>query len=254
MVPSKAVKQLIAYFLSVEAVSQQFAILLIAYTSIVSHVGGMAVTQTLTDFNDNETEFIDNFRDINVRGVSNAVMWSCRDGAEAKNYFEVIYTTAFVLLIVLSFISVGINFCRPEFWCKRKVLIWKALLGDSLLCFSILLLFLSFDLSPVSCQVGHSRFKYPIVEEIVDLIFNTGVVGFYWAAPFISMLCFILWLLTNIICFVIDYRNISSEMRYTEQNERINMLEDIKFDNNATIEDEDKGRHYEINRVIFKNS
>lgn len=41
----------------------------------------MAVTQTLIDFDENETEFIDNFMDINVRGVSNAVMWSCQDGA-----------------------------------------------------------------------------------------------------------------------------------------------------------------------------
>ena len=70
MVPSKVVKQFITYFLSVEAVSQQFAILLVAYTSVVSHVGGVAVTQTLIDFDDNETEFIDNLTDINVRGVA----------------------------------------------------------------------------------------------------------------------------------------------------------------------------------------
>ena len=174
-------------------------------------------------------------------------MWSCRDGAEAENYFHNIYITAFILLIVLSILSVGINFCRPEFWCKRKVLICKALIGDSFLCFAILMLFVSFDLSPLSCLVGHSRFKYRIFEEIVDLIFNTGVVGFYWAAPSISLACFIGWLVTNVICFCIDYKNFEREDK-----EWINLLEDKQYDSDATTENEDKDRHYEINRVIFK--
>ena len=246
MAPSKVVKLVMAYFLSVEAVSQQFAILLAAYTSIVSHLGGMAVTQSLMDLNDNETEFIDNFPDINVRGVSNAVMWCCRDGAETKSYFEALYITAFVLLFALSVISVVINFCRPEFWCKRKVLRWKAIIGDSLFCFAILLLFSSFDLSPLSCPAGYLRFDFNILAEIIDLIFHKRVVDFYWAAPFLSMACFIGWIITNITCFVIDCKTFEFE-----DNNRMKIFEDIQYDSYATTEDEDEDRHYEINRVIF---
>ena len=244
---SKAIKQLIAYFLSVEAVSQQFSILLVAYTSVVSHVGGVAVTQTLIDFDDNETESIDNLTDINVRGVSNAVIWSCRDGAEAESYFHVIYTTAFFLLIVLSVISVFINFFRPEFRCKRKVLIYKALIGDSFLCLAILLLFLSFDLSPLSCLSGHSRFEYHILQEIIDLIFKTGVVVTHWAAIITSIICFFVWVITNIICFCVDYKTFEHE-----DSDRKKMFKDKQYDSDATTEDEDEDRHYEINRVIFK--
>ena len=245
MVPSKVIKQFIDYFLSVEAVSQQFAILLAAYTSVVSHVGGVAVTQTLIDFDDNETESIDNITDINVRGVSNAVMWSCRDGAAAESYFHHIYATTFVLLIVLSVISVVINFCRPEFWCKRRALICKALIGDTLFCLAILMLILSFDLSFLSCLHGHSRFKYHILEEIIDLIFNKGVVGFHKAAPYISLTCFIAWVTTNIICFCFDCKTF-------EHRDKMKMFENIQYDSDVTTEDENKDRYYEINRVIFK--
>ena len=246
LVTSKNIKQFISYFLSVEAVNQQFSILLVAYTSVVSHLSGTAVTQTLIDFDDNETEFIDNFTDINVRGVSNAVMWSCRDGAETGGYFESIYAVAFIVLIILSVLSVAVNFCRPEFWCKRKILRWKAILGDSFLCLAILLLFMSFDLSPLSCLAGYSRFKYCVFDEVIDLFFKTGIVDFYWVAPFISIGCFVGWIATNIVCFVIDYKCLTKP---ENDDEWTKMLKDKQYDSDATTEDEDENRYYKINRV-----
>ena len=74
MVTSKEISNIILYFLSVEAINTEFAILLVIYTSVVGHVGGMAVTQALIDLRDNETESIGNHTDIDVACVSNAVM------------------------------------------------------------------------------------------------------------------------------------------------------------------------------------
>lgn len=86
VVASKIFKLIVTYFLSVETINHQFAILLIAYASVLSHIGGMAVTEILMDLHDNETEFIDNYTDINVEGVSNAVLWSCRKGGKMKKF------------------------------------------------------------------------------------------------------------------------------------------------------------------------
>lgn len=253
MVPSKVVKKVVFYFLSFEAINHQFTILLIAYTSILSHVDGMAATQTLIDLHDNETEFIDNFTDVDVRGVSNAVMWSCRDGAKARSYYETVYLFAFVALIVLSIGSFVLNFCRPEFWCKRRVLIYRSLIGDSCLSIAVLLLFLSFNPSPLACQAGYSKFKYHKIEEFVDLIFKTTVVNFNKRAPIASLVFFLLWLVTNIVCFCIDWWTVDlgKNTKDTKKHGRMKMFEDKRYDSDATTEKEGDDRHYEINRVIF---
>lgn len=242
--PSKNIKKIISYFLSSEAINTHFAVLLAAYVSTVSHVGGMAVTQTLIDLQDNETEFIENFTDIDVGSVSNAVMWSCRDGARGKSFYKGIYLTLFILLIILSVVSFVTNYCRPEFWCKRTVLRWKALIGDSCLAIAILLLFLSFDLSPLSCLAGYGELNYQlqIFHNIVDLVYNVKVVNFHIAMVPVSLVFLVLWFLTNIICFVIDRKNLKCE----------DVFEDKKYDSDATTEDEDDERHYEIKRVYIR--
>ena len=143
MVPSKEISNIILYFLSVEAINTEFAILLVIYTSVVGHVGGMAVTQALIDLRDNETESIGNHTDIDVACVSNAVMWNCRDRAKTKSFYEGIYLVAFILLILLSLLSFVLSLFRSEFWCKRTILIVKTIIGESFLFLAILLLFLS---------------------------------------------------------------------------------------------------------------
>ena len=248
---SKEISQFIYYFLSVEALNSQFAILLVAYTSIVGHVGGMAATQALTDFNDNETESIGDHVDINFGCASNAVMWNCRNRAKSKGFYEAVYLAAFILLIVLSILSFAFSVCRPEFWCKRTVLKVKALLGEFCLCTAILLLILSFDISPLSCQAGYDSFSFLFMRDCfgVDLIFDKKVINFHKAAPFVSMGCFFGWLVTNTVCFIVDYKTFNTDTDKT----RMDMFKDKKYDSDAATENEDDDRHYEINRVIFFN-
>ena len=250
MVLSKEISEVIIYFLSVEALNTQFAILLVAYTSVVGHVGGKAVTQALIDLRDNETESIGDHVDINVACVSNAVMWNCQYRAKSKSFYEAVYLAALILLILLSIISFVLSLCRPEFWCKRKVLKAKAIIGEFLLCTAIVLLFLSFDISPLSCHIGYDSFSLLFIGECfgVDLIFSKAVINFHKAAPFFSMGCFLGWFVTNTICFIVDYKKFNTNMNETMRN----MFKDEKYDSDATTENEDDDRHYEINTVIFR--
>ena len=219
MVLSKEISEVIIYFLSVEAINTQFAILLVAYTSVVGHVGGKAVTQALIDLRDNETDSIGDHVDINVACVSNAVMWNCRYRAKSKSFYEAVYLAAFILLILLSILSFVLSLCRPEFWCKRKVLKAKAIIGEFLLCTAIVLLFLSFDTSPLSCHIGYDSFSLLFFGECFgDLIFNKAVIIFHKVAPFASMGCFLGWFVTNTICFIFDYKKVYINTNETMMN------------------------------------
>lgn len=242
VLPSKVFKKVVFYLVPVEAINIHYAVLLAAYTTVVSHVGGMAVTQTLIDLQDNETSTDIIGKDIDVKSVSNAVMWSCRTEAQAKGFYKGIYLTSFILLIILGILSYLTNICRPEFWCKRTILKLKAAIGDTFLALAILLLFLSFDLSPLSCQAGYGAFEYQIFHKVyvVDLVYDVKVVNFHKAMPYLSIVFFIAWSVTNGICLVIDLYCLRD-------------IEDIfndMYDSDAPTEDENEDRHYEINRVL----
>ena len=110
---------------------------------------------------------------------------------------------------------------------------------------AILLLFLSFNLSPLSCQASYVKFFYHPSDEVMDFIFHKKVVGFHLVAPFISIGCFIAWFVTNIICFIIHL----CELHHHPSDGKI--FENKKVDSDADTENEDNERHYEINRVVF---
>ena len=240
VLPSTKFKKIIFYLLSVEAINTQFTVILVAYTSVTSHVGGMAVTQTLIDLRDNETDFIENKTEVDVESVSNAVMWSCRTEAQANGFYKGIYLISSILVIILAIFAFVTTFFRPEFWCKRKVLIYKAVIGDTFLAVAIIMLFLSFDLSPLSCQAGYTALDYQILHKLLDLLYNVNVVNFHIAAPFISLGCFSAWIATSIICLVIEYK---------KREEIQDIFKDKMYDSDALTEDENEERHYEINRV-----
>ena len=109
----------------------------------------------------------------------------------------------------------------------------------------------------MSCQAGYDSFSFLIIEEYinVDLVFNKRVVRFHTAAPFISMVCFFLWFVTNTVCFVVDYIFVEINTNTKEARKpRIHMFKDKKYDSDAATENEDDDdRHYEINRVIFND-
>ena len=245
MVLTKKLVLVLVYFLPVEVINHEFALLLFAYASVLSHVSGVAVTETLSDLHDNETEFIthDNYTFVDVNNVSNAVLWSCREGAKAKSFYEHIYLAMLVLVIILSILLIPINFCRPEFLCKRKVLILKAVIGETSLGIAILFLFLSFNIYPLLCITNHFRLTYNIINRGVDFIIKKRVLGFHLAAPIISVILFSTWLLTNVICFIIDKKNVKVD-------HWIEMFKDKNYDSDIPTEKEEQERYYEINRVI----
>lgn len=175
-------KYLLLYWLPSDAVAEAFPVILGTYVTILSLLRNLAVNDSLEDLNnttlseepgfteqyqyftDNFTEFADNYTVI----VSNAVLWVCRKGSPNGHFYRIFYTMA-ISFIILSHLLAGFSrFLTQKFYYvyktdksddevtisrKRKStdLIVKTILSSFFLNIAILMLLLSFDISPWSC-------------------------------------------------------------------------------------------------------
>ena len=181
-------------------------ILLTAYATVLSHLRSQAVSDTLNDLSDDEDEedFVFNNTNVNVRSVSNAVMWSCRSQTNGQHYYRGLYLTAFGLMILFSILSVTSALCRPEFWCRKRSSIVRTIVGGLFFNIGLTFLVFSFDISPYSCYFSSEAMNYILPDQSVDLPFDPKVVRFIKAAPFISVFLFFGWLVTNCGSIIYD--------------------------------------------------
>lgn len=203
MATSNKVRQMALYILPIDAINEVFPFLLIAYTTIISHLRSQAVTDSLNDFNDTDVEdLVVNNTYVNVMSTSSAVMWVCRG---PSHYYKNLYIAALVLMIIFNIVSVLSYFCRPEFWCKKKFTQrLREVIGGASFIVGLNSLIFSFDLSPWACQLGPSSIDYIIPDELADLGYDQNIVRFIRAAPIISVVCLGVWGYTIWISYFLD--------------------------------------------------
>lgn len=248
MALSNKCRKLASYVFPDEILNEAFPILLVAYATILSHLRSQAVSNTLHDLQDNEAEnFVFNNTDVNVRSVSNAVMWTCQEHPHYKR----LYIVALVLMIIFNFVTVCSRLCRPEFYTTKLPCSWRFLVIIEGLSFNVGLTFLvfSFDLSPLSCQVGSSSIDYSQSEEVVDFKYDLRIVRFIKAAPAVSSFCLFIWIIAISIRFTynINCTNICGNICK-------NIFEDRQYDPDATKAKVNDDTYYEINYVNIKES
>ena len=250
LLPANKWRKIASYFLPGDVLNEAIPIILVAYGTILSHLRSQAVSDSLNDLNDDEVEeFMVNNTNVNVRSVSNAVMWNCQNQSNG-HYYRGLYITAVVLMITFYIASLITPCCRPEFWCRKGSSIFRVIFGG--FCFNIGLTFLilSFDVSPWSCILGPERMDYTLPDESVDLLFDPKIAGFIKAAPVISIVCLFVWFITDCAVFTYDFchhkkiKNVSGIISY--------IFEEIEYDTDGVEATEDDDTYYEINYVTVK--
>ena len=105
MALSNRARTVALYFLPGDTLNEVFPFLLTTYITITTHLRNQAVSDTLNDLQDDEAEeFVSNNTKVNVRSVSNAVMWICRD------QFQSNYKTIYIVLLVLMSVFILTSF------------------------------------------------------------------------------------------------------------------------------------------------
>ena len=119
---------------------------------------------TIYDFSDNYSGFAENYTVI----VSNAVLWVCREGSPNGHFYRTFYTWAIVFIIVFHLLTGFSQFFTQRFYYVYKKeksgddvttsskpkdldVIIKTIFSAVFLNLAILMLLLSFDISPWSC-------------------------------------------------------------------------------------------------------
>ena len=193
MALSNKCRKIALYVLPDETLNEAFLILLVAYATILSHLRSQAVSTTLIDLQDNETEnYVFNNTRVNVRSVSNAVLWACQE----QPHYKSLYIAALVLMMICNFASILSRLCRSEFCTAKASWRWQLLeiLGGLFFNIGLLALVFSYDLSPWSCSFGSFGIAYTPFDESAAFKHDLIVVRFIKAAPFVSSSCFIIWI------------------------------------------------------------
>ena len=248
MALSNKVRKIVLYFLPGDALNEALPILLTAYATVLSHLRSQAVSDSLIDLSDDEVEeFVYNNTNVNVRSVSNAVMWNCQDQSNGRSYYKTLYIVAFALMLIFNVLSVISALCRPEFWCRKCSSIVRTIVGGSLFNIGLTLLIFSFDTSPYSCYFGPKGTHYILPEQLVDLAFDQRIVRFIKAAPFFALGCFVGWLVTICLSIIYDCH---------KNDEYVNIFEDKEYDSDTDVTKakEDDDTYYKIHCVTIRSN
>ena len=242
MALSNKVRKIVLYFLPGDTLNEALPILLTTYATVLSHLRSQAVSDSLNDLSDDEVEeFVFNNTNVNVRSVSNAVMWNCRDQSNGRSYYKTLYNVALALMLIFNVLSVISALCRPEFWCRKCSSIVRTIVGGLFFNIGLTLLIFSFDTSPYSCNLSSEAMDYILPDQLVDLAFDPRIVRFIKAAPFFALGCFVGWLVT--ICLSIIYD--------CNKNDKC-IFEEKEYDSDVTEATEDDDTYYEIHYVTIR--
>jgi len=245
-------RNFLQYFLPGEAISGTFSILLTVYTIVLSHLDNVAVVQALKEFEMNGTN-------SSLLAVTNAVLWICRDGSKESGYFFTLYTVTFITMTLFYTIAVLSKFFRPEFYCRRPLQIKKAIFET--IFFNLAWMFLLFSINPnlLFCLTGQFNVEIDSFVKRVDFRFPTSMIKTHKILPLLSVSCFLLWIVSNFICFIIDTHEFIDESKdcdtfkdaFTSPEFYNEHLKVLQFDKDVSPADDSEDVQYKINRVVL---
>jgi len=240
---------LLQYFLPGEVTSGTFSILLTVYAIVLSHLDNVAVVQALKEFEMNGTN----------SSVTNAVLWICRDGSKESGYFLILYTVTFITMTLFYTIAVLSKFFRPEFYCRRPLQIKKAIFETAF--FNLAWMFLLFSINPnlLFCLTGQFNVEYESFAKRIDFGFSTSMTKTHKILPLLSVFCFLLWIVSNIIFFIIDTHEFIDESKdcdtfkdaFTSPEFYNEHLKVLQYDKDVSPADDSEDVQYKINRVVL---
>ena len=177
-------------------------------------------------FDDNFTEFANNFTVI----VSNAVLWVCRRGSSNGDFYRTIYTMAITFIIIFHFFTGFSRFFTQKFYYVYKKeedddgkvirsskpkdmdTIIKTMLSAVFLNFALLMLLLSFDISPWSCLNKPSEISvqyFPVTNRFsLHIDHSPSAIRFQQGASITSAVLIAVWVIVHVVFYLYDYGGI----------------------------------------------
>ena len=189
---------------------------------------------------DNYSEFEPNY----TIAVSNAVLWVCREGSPNAGFYRIFYAGALFCLVLFHLLTAFSRFFTPAFWHVRKQLeddsidnssmssrftlkysqhetfitfkkdvrtATKTIIGSVVFNFSLLMLLLSFDISPWSCiqkpsSQGITVNYAPITNRFhIHIDHDPAAIVFQQGAAITSAVLMCVWLIFHVVFLCHDY-------------------------------------------------
>ena len=217
------------------------------YITILSLLRNLAVDDSQNDLNnatlsmqpgfteeyqfliDNYTEFAENF----TVTVSNAVLWVCREGSPNAHFYRIFYTMAIAFIIVFHLLAGFSRFFTEKFYyvykretsrnevtitSKRKDtdLVVKTIVSSVFLNLAILMLLLSFDISPWSClnRPDEIHVDYFPITNIFSIQIDhvPDAIRFQQGASIVSAILALMWVIVHVGFYCYDYGDIQERV------------------------------------------
>lgn len=251
-------KYLLLYWLPSDAVAEAFPVILGAYITVLSLLRNLAVNDSQNDLNnstlseqpgfaeqyqyliDNYTEFAENYTVI----VSNAVLWVCREGSPDGHFYRTFYTLAIVFIIVFHLFTGFSRFFTQRFYFVYKKetsgddvttsrkpkdldVIVKTILSSVFFNLAILMLLLSFDISPWSCL--HRPYEiyvdyFPTTNRFsIQIDHAPDAIRFQQGASIVSAILAAFWVTIHVAFYCYDYGGICERVEDEYDGEQQNM-------------------------------
>ena len=253
-------KYLLLYWLPSDAVAEALPAILGGYITILSLLRNLAVNDSQRDLNnatlfdqpgfaeeyqyfiDNYSEFAENYTVI----VSNAVLWVCREGSPDGHFYRTFYTLAIIFIIVFHLLTGFSRFFTERFYYvyKKEVnggnvttsrkpkeldLVIKTILSAVFLNLAILMLLLSFDISPWSCLHRPSETSaeyFPITNRFsLQIDHSPDAIRFQQGASIVSVILMALWVVVHVVFYCYDYGGIQERVEDEYDGEKQQNLE-----------------------------
>ena len=241
-------KFLLVYLLPSEAVTETFPVILSAFVTILAFLRNIAISDSQDDLtnatlfqqpgfaedyayvDDNYSEFERNY----TVAVSNAVLWVCREGSPNAGFYRIFYAGTLICLVLFHLLTAFSRFFTPKFWHIRKqlddsylntgdgerritVVILKkdtrtaiqTIIGSLVFNLSVLMLLISFDISPWSCIHVPSAISVsyiPITNRFdIHIDHDPSAVLFQQGAVIASAVLMCVWITFHVMFLCHDY-------------------------------------------------
>ena len=265
-------KYLLLYWLPSDAVAEALPAILGGYITILSLLRNLAVNDSLEDlnnstlfeqpgfaeefqyFSDNYSEFADNYTVI----VSNAVLWVCREGSPNGHFYRTFYTLAIVFIVVFHLFTGFSRFFTERFYYVYKKekngdavttsskpkdldIIIKTIFSAVFLNLALLMLLLSFDISPWSCLHRPSAISvdyFSITNRFsLQIDHAPAAIRFQQGASIVSVILMAVWVVIHVAFYCYDYGRIQERVEdeydgEKQQNIQLQIVGENEHDDN----------------------
>ena len=169
------------------------------YSTLLAIIDQTSSKEAAKDSN-NETLFTvsDEIVNVTVAGVSNAVLWNCRDYSITRSFYRRFYIAVVVCLFAYVFIFMT-KITKKWITCDCSSFDWYKLASAIYIRISLILIVTSYDIDPWACFEGPSSISYNEFDQTVTLTFSERTLGYQKVAPIVSLIIGILGWLCSII-------------------------------------------------------